>query len=171
MEREKMIEEILYKFCERHGIEDKCYDSGKKCADMSCAIRLIATKIVNKYIPEGSVVLTKEELVKTMESGYVYDTTSGDKINIIEIAREIESKETAKEILSELREFVKNRKHRFDLECNAAEETAKSYNKDEYGKEVFTKILHKKDAAWCECDVIESKIDNLVKKYGIEVDE
>lgn len=52
-----------------------------------------------RKIPEDAVVLTKEELVKTMESGYVYDTTRGNKINLIEMAREIERKETAKKIL------------------------------------------------------------------------
>lgn len=55
-----------------------------------------------RKIPEDAVVLTKKELVKTMESGYVYDTTRGNKINLIEMAREIERKETAKVILNVL---------------------------------------------------------------------
>lgn len=101
MEREKMIEEILYKFCERHGIEDKCYDSGKKCADMSCAIRLIATKIVNKYIPEGSVVLTKEEYEELKNLDVSYDALEDQYLNLKKKAGEIR-KETAKEILSEV---------------------------------------------------------------------
>ena len=61
----------------------------------------IATWLVNlnyRKVPEDAVVLTKEELVKTMESGYVYDTTKGNKINLIEMTREIERKETAKRI-------------------------------------------------------------------------
>lgn len=60
-----------------------------------------------RKIPEGAVVLTKEELVKMMESGYVYDTTRGNKVNIIQMAREIERKETAKEIMQMLKDGVK----------------------------------------------------------------
>ena len=166
MEREKMIETILRYMCPFFS-DGMCM--GKILCNDDCIKRSFAKDAINELIPDGAKVLTKEELVKTMESGYVYDTTSGDKINLIEMAREIEREETAMEILSELREFVENRKHRFDLECNAAEKTAKSYNEDEYGREVFTRILRKKDAAWCECDVIESKIDNIAKDYNVEV--
>lgn len=115
-------------------------------------------------IPENAITLTKEEQSKILKA-------TEKRINELKQQIEQTRKETAKGIFSELREFVKNRKHRFDLECNVAEETAKSYNEDEYGKEVFTKILHKKDGAWCECDVIESEIDNLAKEYGVEVEE
>lgn len=62
---------------------------------------------------KDSIILTKEKLVKTMESGYVYDTTRGNKINLIEIAREIERKETAKEILNRINEY--NLNYNWDL--------------------------------------------------------
>lgn len=55
-----------------------------------------------RIIPEDVVVLTKEELVKTMESGYVYDTTRGNKINLIEMARKLERKETATNFFKDL---------------------------------------------------------------------
>ena len=66
-----------------------------------------------RKVDKDSVILTKEELVKTMESGYVYDTTRGNKINLIEMAREIERKETAKEILNRINEY--NLDYNWDL--------------------------------------------------------
>ena len=66
-----------------------------------------------KKVDKDSIILTKEELVKTMESGYVYDTTRGNKINLIEMAREIERKETAKEILNRINEY--NLDYNWDL--------------------------------------------------------
>lgn len=76
----------------------------------------VARAIVNlgyRKVDKDSIILTKEELVKTMESGYVYDTTRGNKINIIEMAREIERKETAKEILNRINEY--NLDYNWDL--------------------------------------------------------
>ena len=76
----------------------------------------VARAIVElKYrkVDKDSIILTKEELVKTMESGYVYDTTKGNKINLIEMAREIERKETAKEILNRINEY--NLNYNWDL--------------------------------------------------------
>lgn len=66
-----------------------------------------------RKVDKNSIILTKEELVKTMESGYVYDTTRGNKINLIEMAREIERKETAKEILNRINEY--NLNYNWDL--------------------------------------------------------
>lgn len=66
-----------------------------------------------RKVDKDSVILTKEELVKTIESGYVYDTTRGNKINLIEMAREIERKETAKEILNRINEY--NLDYNWDL--------------------------------------------------------
>ena len=51
-----------------------------------------------RKIHDGAVVLTKEELIKAVEEGYIYDTTKGNKINIIEMAIEIARKEVVKEI-------------------------------------------------------------------------
>ena len=62
-----------------------------------------------RVVHEDQVVLTKEELVKTMESGYVYDTTRGNKINLIEMAREIERKKTAKEYHDKFAEVIRDR--------------------------------------------------------------
>lgn len=118
-------------------------------------------------ISEDMVVLTREEYERL--ASYISEERAREIFHEeTEKLKEKIRKETAVKILSELREFVENRKHRFDLECKAAEETAKSYDKNDYGNEVFTKILHKKDGAWCECDIIELKIDNLEKKYGVE---
>lgn len=119
MEREKMIEEIAKdihnakRASDYHCYEDeytdckKCkllkYAENKMCQDAYEACWLIDDGY--QKVPEGAIVLTKEELVKTMENGYVYDTTSGNKINFIEMAREIERKETAKEILQTLWEW------------------------------------------------------------------
>lgn len=55
-----------------------------------------------RKVDKDSVILTKEELVKTMESKYVYDTTRGNKINLIEMAREIERKETTTNFFKDL---------------------------------------------------------------------
>ena len=66
-----------------------------------------------RKVDKDSVILTKEELVKTMESGYVYNTTRGNKINLIEMARKIERKETAKEILNKINEY--NLNYNWDL--------------------------------------------------------
>lgn len=70
-----------------------------------CKAEVATVVYGNNYrkLPEGAVVLTKEELVKTMESGYIYDSTRGNKINIIEMAREIERKETVKEFAEKLK--------------------------------------------------------------------
>lgn len=66
-----------------------------------------------RKVDKDSIISTKEELVKTMESGYVYDTTRGNKINLIEMARKIERKETAKEILNKINEY--NLNYNWDL--------------------------------------------------------
>ena len=66
-----------------------------------------------RKVDKDSIILTKEELVKTIERGYVYDTTRGNKINLIEMAREIERKETAKEILNRINEY--NLDYNWDL--------------------------------------------------------
>lgn len=88
MEREKMIESVM-----------DCIDGfDHKAVYSDFDVEKCAKKIISSLFPEGAVVLTKEEFVKTMESGYVYDTTKGNKINLIEMAREIERKETAKRI-------------------------------------------------------------------------
>ena len=99
MEREKEIEEILT------ALTDKC--PSKKCADCEnkCLGYGFAMQVYDigcRKIPDGAVVLTKEELVKAVEEGYIYDTTKGNKINIIEMAREIARKETAREIYLDL---------------------------------------------------------------------
>lgn len=73
-------------------------------------------------------MIDKEELVKTIESGYVYDTTRGNKINLIEMAREIERKETAKKILNRINKY--NLDYNWDLK-----EEFKKLCKD-YGVEV-----------------------------------
>lgn len=99
MDREKLIEEILSRFCGDHGKDNTCrlFVYGKKCKDIDCAYRRKAVDIVDKYIPEGTVVLTREELETT------------DKIPqkikdfykwFIEIEREQASKEKAREILT-----------------------------------------------------------------------
>lgn len=119
MDREKMIDEILYKFCERHGIEDKCYDSGKKCADMSCAIRLIATKIVNKYIPEGSVVLTKEEYER-LKNQVKWAKELGES------AKKIRN-ETAREILQTLKMMIKEPWQAYELSFDDLHRIAEKY--------------------------------------------
>ena len=97
MEREKMIEEIVSIMGE-WAIENKMCWNSKHAESL---VKYLMGKNVLK-IPDNAVVLTKEELVKTMESGYVYDTTRGNKINLIEMAREIERKETAREIIKDL---------------------------------------------------------------------
>lgn len=106
MDREKAIEEMAMLLCKDMCHKKVCATAGR-CALKNCIIREKAALLygfvvrqINSFIPCGAVVLTREELVKTMESGYVYNTTSGDKINLIEMAREIERKENAREILS-----------------------------------------------------------------------
>ena len=86
MEREKMIEEmvkIIKKTYEKHGVFNP---------------KWFAEAICDKFFSYGAVVLTKEELVKAVEEGYIYDTTKGNKINLIEMARDVERKEVVKEI-------------------------------------------------------------------------
>lgn len=107
MEKDKMVEKVCEKMCAVY------YDDGGTCSldgflchdDNHCARRQNAKELIDELFPEGSVVLTKEELVKTLESGYVYDTTKGNKINLIEMAREIERKETKREVLKKLNGF------------------------------------------------------------------
>lgn len=102
MEREKIIEEMACKI-ERIFIEESRKEENKMHPWQDLPVfHSICLRIAKSILPEGAMILTKEELVKTMESGYVYDTTSGDKINLIEMAREIEREETATEIFSKL---------------------------------------------------------------------
>lgn len=102
MEREKTIEEMACKIG-RIFIEESQKEENKMYPWQELPVfRSICLRIATSILPDGAVVLKKEELVKATESGYVYDTTSGDKINIIEMAREIERKETAREILQTL---------------------------------------------------------------------
>lgn len=65
-----------------------------------------AERLIDVLIPEDTFILTKEELVKTMESGYVYDTTRGNKVNVIEMAREIERKEAVKEFAKNFENYL-----------------------------------------------------------------
>ena len=103
MEREKMIEMIIKNVCDDYLSEGKCVLDSKLCkSDWRCPVRNAIKKSVDEIFHEETEKL-KEKI----------------------------RKETAREILSELREFVENRKHRFDLECKAAEETAKSYDKND----------------------------------------
>lgn len=104
-ELKKEIEEILNKLKQGEFCQPNCFGCcGDNCIDITCDI-VVDNFIKELYnagyrkIPEGAAILTEEELVKTMESGYVYDTTRGNKVNIIEMARKIERKETVKEIL------------------------------------------------------------------------
>ena len=95
MERDKMIESVIDCI---DGFDHKAFYSDfdvEKCAK----------KIISNLFPDGSVVMTKEELVKTMESGYVYDTTKGNKINLIDMAQEQARNETKREVLKKLDGF------------------------------------------------------------------
>lgn len=94
-----------------------------------------------RKIPEGTLVLTKEELVKTIESGYVYDTTSGNKINIIEMAREIARKESVKEFAEKLKKYLYN-----------------SYN-------LYEDISYEE---FCKANVIFGDIDKLLEEYEVK---
>lgn len=70
-------------------------------------IQCIARELYGKgcrIVSKDTALLTEEELVKTMESGYVYATTKGNKTNLIEMAREVERKETAKRIYEKSKE-------------------------------------------------------------------
>lgn len=105
MEREKIIEEMACKI-ERIFIEESRKEENKMYPWQDLPVfHSICLRIAKSILPDGARVLTKEELVKTMESGYVYDTTSGDKINLIEMAREIERKETASKIFSAIDKY------------------------------------------------------------------
>lgn len=123
MKKKKQIEEIkqiLIKTCKRCRSFEEDYMQSK-----------YAEALYNegyRKIPEGTLVMTKEEFVKTIESGYVYDTTRGNKINIIQMTREIERKETATEILNRINEYYLD--YNYDLK--------KEFEKlcKEYGVEV-----------------------------------
>ena len=93
MEREKIVEEMVAVMGE-WAIENKMCWNSKHAESLSKT--LIDNNI--RKIPDGVVVLTKEELIKAMEEGYIYDTTRGNKINLIEMAREQARKEVVKEI-------------------------------------------------------------------------
>lgn len=105
MNKQEQIEEMAVIGCVRNPqahTAEECSKCGFKQG--CCNAYRHAEALYNagyRKIPEGALVMTKEELLKTMESRYVYDTTRGNKVNIIEMAREIERKETAKEILQE----------------------------------------------------------------------
>lgn len=90
-----------------------------------------------RKVDKDSIILTKEELVKTIESGYIYDTTRGNKINLIEMARKIERKETAKEVTKKLKNYFEDKLV------------------DEFGN-ITTDI-----------DEIKGCIDELLKKYEV----
>ena len=110
MDREKMIEELLSRFCEDHGKEDRCMQSGKKCADMSCAYRMKAVNVINKHIPDGAVVLTREEYDRFEET--IKDTLCKKEEYIkglIELGKERQDirKETAREIWLKGKELYK----------------------------------------------------------------
>lgn len=122
MDREKLIEEMARKIQqgELRAQRDMSYHENFNF-DTVIEIgqqRLYGAKALYednyRKIPEGAVVLTREELVSTMESGYVYDTTTDGKINIIEMAREIERKETAMEILNDIFSDI----HRIEIGSN-----------------------------------------------------
>lgn len=107
MTKQEQIEEIkrdIKKALEFDCSKGKCKTCKHKNED-NCEIPLITDYLIEQgyhKVSEGAVVLTKEELVKTMESGYVYDTTRGNKTNLIEMAREVERKETATNFFKDL---------------------------------------------------------------------
>lgn len=110
-EREKMVEEMAKEIALIVEKESQEWAGSRKTLwgfyeDTAYAI---LDKCYRK-VPDGARVLTKEELVKTMESGYVYDTTSGDKINLIKMAREIEREETAREIFNSIAKDINDEK-------------------------------------------------------------
>ena len=66
MDKEKLINEILYKFsCGYHGKEDICnYQIGKKCAEVNCNMRSELEEIVDKYLPDKKTKQNKEKMIK-----------------------------------------------------------------------------------------------------------
>lgn len=104
MEKEKMVEE-LEAILEREQIKiANTVEEFTKLQKVGIT-RCNAEALYNancRIVPEGSVVLTKEKLIELNEKGFTFDTTTGDKINLIEMAREIERKEAAMEIFNKL---------------------------------------------------------------------
>ena len=108
MERDKIIEEIATCFCGYYDDEnDKCkfYLHRPLCKETDCHYRCKATDIVNKYIPDGAVVLTAEERKEQAEK-------QGAVVReLVKAVEEKAVKETAREILSEflcLLELIKD---------------------------------------------------------------
>lgn len=131
-ERIRNVIEEFYKNRYQYG---EPYDIGFPGVQNDLAIR-----IVNSIIPEGTVVLTREKLIELNEKGFPFDTTTGGKINLIEMAREIERKEAAKQSCDDLIKIIKNNT---DLNASVFGWTTdfilnmiKAYFKEKYGVEV-----------------------------------
>lgn len=99
MEREQIIEEIATCFCGYYGDKtDECYSYLRRplCKETDCIYKRKVADIVNKHIPEGAVVLTREEQIRQAEK------RSEAVGEIVRDAKEQARKETAREILQEI---------------------------------------------------------------------
>ena len=118
----------------------------------------IAQKLVEHYqpkIPEGSVVLSKEEyegkeIAVEMSGGHKLRLTVGKFGEMSRVLEESTRKETAKEILQEL----------WYSKLETTIEVSSKHNKEDI-----------KIACQAVVDLIREKIQELAKQFGVEVEE
>lgn len=181
MEREKMIETILRYMCPffSDGIcrgEIRCHDD--------CIKRSFAKDAVNELIPDGAVVLTKEELEKMDNRKNYGDVVDTLFFRIRVLKREHENrleqirKDTAREIFNKVIEYLENQQKRYDEEYQKwfspvtkdkidkwEIESIREFEMEQYGHSI------KANGCRLITDKAIENIRKIAKEYGVEVEE